>query len=423
MKRFLKRVAGVAAATCIALVALEALTLSGYRMFRGQPYASDRYAAEILARISAAQGRGPEADDAGRWMVGGYPEIIHPYLGFIPEPNDRRNGAAFDDPRRLPKRSEKSLVVGVFGGSFAGGVCHFAGAELRRVLALPGREVRIHCLAAGGYKQPQQLLLLAYLLGLGAQLDLVINIDGFNEVALPVVENVRSGIFPAYPRGWSWRVGSVTDPKTLTSLGALFELDRARERWARFFASWRLYHSSVLGLVWEGRDRAFESERQRIYGDLALHEKRRVSSHATTGPPIELTTDSEQYGYLAEIWMDSSLQMKRLCDANSIAYYHFLQPNQYVDVSKPMSPQERKLALKPEHFYRAGAVAGYPRLRQSGVRLADSGVRFHDLTAVFAGIEEPLYSDDCCHVNAKGYGVVARAIGDAIRAGTTRGQR
>ena len=38
-------------------------------------------------------------------------------------------------------------------------------------------------LALFGYKQPQQLTTLAYLMSIGGQFDLVLNIDGFNEVA------------------------------------------------------------------------------------------------------------------------------------------------------------------------------------------------------------------------------------------------
>jgi hypothetical protein len=38
-----------------------------------------------------------------------------------------------------------------------------------------------------------------YLLALGAQIDVVVNIDGFNEVALPPAENLLKKVFPVYP--------------------------------------------------------------------------------------------------------------------------------------------------------------------------------------------------------------------------------
>lgn len=41
---------------------------------------------------------------------------------------------------------------------------------------------------------------------------------------------------------------------------------------------------------------------------------------------------------------------------------------------------------------------------------------FHDLTEVFAGIEEPLYVDTCCHVNGRGNRLLGEAMARAILA-------
>jgi hypothetical protein len=60
------------------------------------------------------------------------------------------------------------------------------------------------------------------------------------------------------------------------------------------------------------------------------------------------------------------------------------------------------------------AERAYPLLREAGRELRQAGVRFHDLTQVFAGVEEPLYVDDCCHVNARGNALLAEAIARAI---------
>src|SRR5436309_3415270 len=44
-----------------------------------------------------------------------------------------------------------------------------------------GKDIVMINLAQGGYKEPQQLLALGYVIALGQPLDLVINMDGFNE--------------------------------------------------------------------------------------------------------------------------------------------------------------------------------------------------------------------------------------------------
>ena len=57
-------------------------------------------------------------------------------------------------------------------------------------------------------KQPQQLFKLLYLDLLGFQPDVIINYDGFNEIALPFAENLPSNLNAIYPRSFSQVVKS-----------------------------------------------------------------------------------------------------------------------------------------------------------------------------------------------------------------------
>ena len=123
----------------------------------------------------------------------------------------------------------------------------------------------------------------------------------------------------------------------------------------------------------------------------------------------ELTDD------IAETWRRCSLQMHRLCAENGIRYLHFLQPNQYAG-PKPMSDAEREIALETRPMYGRHARDGYPLLRAAGAELAQEGVAFFDLTAVFEDVEDPVYIDDCCHINPTGNTVVAREIAVRILA-------
>ena len=58
---------------------------------------------------------------------------------------------------------------------------------------------------------------------------------------------------------------------------------------------------------------------------------------------------------------------------------------------------------------------GYPRLRERGVELVARGVRFHDLTQIFADTHEPIYADNIGHVGARGNQMIADAIAAALR--------
>ncbi len=113
---------------------------------------------------------------------------------------------------------------------------------------------------------------------------------------------------------------------------------------------------------------------------------------------------------LAALWHDASLQLARLCAANGVQYFHFLQPNQYLPGSKQLSEEELRTAFLGGHAYGRWVPLGYPLLREEGSALVAAGVKFHDLTDVFADVTETIYVDDCCHVNERGNELMAREM-------------
>src|SRR5262249_23951485 len=144
----------------------------------------------------------------------------------------------------IQTRGPGRVVVGILGGSVA---CQFAvngtarlEAELSKSSEFANRRLIFVNLALGGYKQPQQLMTLAYLLSLGAEFDLVLNIDGFNEVALYELENASHHVFPAFPRSWHARIGTTEQVSGLTK-GRLLVIEEQRTELARWHsrAPWR----------------------------------------------------------------------------------------------------------------------------------------------------------------------------------------
>jgi hypothetical protein len=100
--------------------------------------------------------------------------------------------------------------------------------------------------------------------------------------------------------------------------------------------------------------------------------------------------------------------------ANGIRYFHFLQPNQYVPDSKPLTDDERRTAYAHDHPYAMFVRKGYPYLREEGRRLKPAGVEYTDLTAMFSTARETLYTDICCHLNKDGNARLGAAIGRTI---------
>lgn len=352
------------------------------------------------------------------------PEVLHPYLGFV-SAIDPGQGSPLGFPSpgaTIERRGPDRLVVAIVGGSVAEGFGELGGPLLARELggapALAGRRVVLQNFGLGGFKQPQQLLLLNYLLALGGELDVLVNLDGFNEVALHEAENAKKGIAPIYPRSWYFRAVREADreAQTLIARGA-YTADAIRAN-AAFFSRGPLRYSPLGQLTWDLRHRLLSARANRLRAALRDHRPPAETTRGLAGPPFA-GDDAALYAELAAIWARGSRQLELLSRANGIRYYHFLQPNQYTG-QKSMGPEERARAYDEAYPYRPGVVKGYPLLVAEGRRLAEQGVRFTDLSGAFAGRPEWLYIDPCCHFNTRGHEILAQRIAAAILADLAR---
>lgn len=362
-------------------------------------------------------------------------EVLHPYLGFVVDhdehgaPNENWGGFGIHPwglvgDLDLPQEKDpERVVVAIFGGSVAQ-LFSFEGApqlveHLERDPRYADKQIEILRLAWGGYKQPQQLMALNYFLTAGAQIDIAISIDGFNEVALSLTENVENGVASIYPRSWPWRVRDLPDPHLRRMIGATVYHEQARRALSSVFSQGPQSHLYSWNLLWKILDR-----RVRILIERAELRVRRAGGrtregderpYVERGPFVPQGTDTALDDIVGQ-WRRASRAMHHLCESSGIRYHQFLQPNQYVEGSKPMSADERAVAIREDHPYRDAVVRGYPQLRAAGAELAAAGVDFHDLTPLFADVEEPIYADDCCHVNELGNAMLADAIAQALLA-------
>ena len=346
--------------------------------------------------------------------------VLHPFLGYVLNPEIKEwrtprgrivSPKITDDgfeatPDPPANEGSEQIEVALFGGSVATFMCKDGRSTLLTELAkFPGfknKKLALRCFALGGYKQPQQLIALAYLLALGRKLDIVINLDGFNEVALSYGENWPAGVFPFYPRGWSTLVEGIPDLKRLRLVGTIVDLEDRRVRLARSFSRIPWRYSAICNLLWQALDRnlaAKLSETQMTLQRTRSSDRGRFLGH---GPRRDYRSEDEFFRDLAAEWQRSSLEMAHLCAGAGVRYYHFLQPNQYDEGSKPLSAAERQIAYRADHPYRKGVEKGYPFLAKAGLALVADGVRFYDARQVFAGIREQLYVDQCCHFSEKG---------------------
>lgn len=377
--------------------------------------------------IEAAVEGAPAGPEAPFWT-----QINHPFLGSVfrrsSNPAKISEFGFYGQGEPIRKRAPGKLIIAMLGGSVAMGFIEPADLrggevltrELKKHPALRDKEIIFVNLALSGYKQPQQLMTLNYFMALGAQFDIVINLDGFNDVVLHATDNHAKHISPYYPRTWQAKVATLAQPELRRIIGRVSYLEQERRSLARRVedSAWRF--SPTINLIWLLRDR-------RLGADIASGQREFVEavppaeSFEVTGPSFDAEGGDEVMAELAAIWARCSKLIDAICNANGMMYFHFLQPNQYDLGSKPMGAAERRVALGSEP-YRVLVSEGYPRLKSAGARMAEGGMRFADMTRVFTDLDEPLYIDNCCHFNTKGYEILATVMAEQI-AGAWAGEQ
>jgi hypothetical protein len=359
--------------------------------------------------------------------------ILHPYLGFVRNPQQPQqlfNGA----PAPLPvneygffgatpfedQRPER-FVVAITGGSVATDLVLQARAVIAQELAgqpqLAGRPVDIISIAVDGMKQPQQLMVLNYFLMLGAKFDVVVNLSGFTEVALPLAENYAQGVAAFFPRSWPIYAAKSLDLENAALIGRIqYDKDRL-EVWRALLAnSIILRNSRYMLAFWQILQDRFRNRQLML--EQKLNERqtsRALRRPQETGPAAGAQSAEQLLHETALLWQRASVQMWQLCSAADIAYLHVLLPNQYVPGTKPLSAWEQQhVIIDRSSPYRRAVEQGYPLLRRAGIELLERSVPFVDLTELFHDDSRTLYKDICCHLNRTGNEQLAKAVAAAI---------
>lgn len=330
----------------------------------------------------------------------------------------RANNFGFFSPHDYPYvPGDEPYLVAVLGGSVAQWFA-LQGApalveRLRQAAAIGGRRIEIVNFAQGAFKQPQALQVLAYFLARGQRLDFVVNLDGFNDVALSSL-NVENGIDPSQPSAQQLLpLMSLLDRDALSPEQIeTFARAKRAERWMRSIEH-RMDQARSAGLwlvlqvLWHGVARSHGTASDEIAtgatatGQQLLH----VNEWPRSSTP-EASMDT-----IASTWVRSSLLMRDMLCASDIPYLHVVQPNQYFS-RKRFPDAERQVAIRADSPYANGVRVGYPYLRDRVPALRSRGVSVVSAIDVFDDIEEVVYADDCCHVNQLGNEVLARFIGD-----------
>lgn len=245
----------------------------------------------------------------------------------------------------------------------------------KTILSLyPNAQFRVVNAAYGGKKQPQQYITAVYLDLLGLDYKLVVNIDGFNEIAILMSENSNQGIPAIFPRSYFKQVEAFVDGlKCIETLNA---------------------------------DLTFLP-----FLDFANLVRRQMCLKSVANEDINYRQIFKQKNfqeYMAEaqaIWATSSNKLNSFLYSKKKQYIHVAQPNQYLAGSKPLSNDELKYAYVDQYI--TDIVNTYYRDLKTD---AIESKNFLDLRFVFEKNETTLYRDACCHLNEEGMSIIAQEI-------------
>jgi hypothetical protein len=398
----------------------------------GEPYRAAEVRAEFEAARAAlagdwsppkerdpATGEGTD-DDAPN----GSATFPHPFFGWETELGDQGIERGAELFAAGPPPGEHTIVV--VGGSVAAlfaiertGGAPTLEAALEADPRYAGRDVRVLPYGRGAFKQPQQLFLVAWLFHLGLVPDLVINLDGFNEVAI-APQNLKYGAHPLHPSMPQWGPlaqgrGPSQDLERTLALAACRQQLEAHV--ARCLGDARL-RSAVLGRPARQLLRREQARWQDLQTEFLVQRLQLQQSEGTAiGPSFH--GDARAAVELAvRTWRDGSLDLAALCARRGVRYLHVLQPTLHDPGAKIVTAEERRTGGAAREWL-LGVAGGYPLLRQEGAALAAAGVEFLDASRIFAEVDETLYYD-ACHFGREGNRLLAEAIAAALLAGEPR---
>ncbi|MBW4491560.1 MAG: hypothetical protein KME26_00315 [Oscillatoria princeps RMCB-10] len=373
----------------------------------------------------------------------GIVERLHPFFGYTMKPGlpfklefsptlHKVNNYGFVSAYSYPvkKKSNNRFIVGVFGGSVANNYAIYESEnkilaqKLKQIPALRNKEIVILPFATGGYKQPQQLLLLNYFLSIGQHFDAVVNIDGFNEVAISNLNN-QEGIevsMPSVQHVMPLR-NFANNRLTAEELRLSLKIQQHKAQLRKALAdldtcplascyALTLLSAQFLAKSYQHELIAFDkmrAEKSREQEEDSLIQMNRA------GGVLE---DAIAFERMASLWSNSSRQMREVLAAKKILYFHFIQPNQYYRTQRVFSESEKKIAFIEGNPYTPGVTKGYPVLFSKLSELNKSGVNIFNAAYIFDDIKAPVYIDTCCHYNQTGSEIfsnyVANSIGEVL---------
>ncbi len=412
--KVLRKLALGGASVALALAAAELGTRAWLALY-ASGYSRARMEQECLTELQPMLGNVPLYKSGNEFAPLDETYVPSPFFAWDEDVSNSR--MLVDLARAIRPGAGDTQHVLIVGGSVAAVFGASIGEDLHRALAedpeRSGKSVQVHNLARGAWKQPQQLTLLSYLLARGCRPDLVINIDGFNELALGL-QNFEQGADELYPAAFMWAAfGSerVGDDDAVERAAATLGPKQQAMGLYRSVVTGGWHRSALVGTLVQRRLKVLRARWQSHMTAIQDHMESSRSRVAWRGGGAadnwEMALDS-----CVASWRDCSVSLDAVCKAHGVAYLHVLQPTMHDVGSKPLHADELTFDRTGEVWQKA-VRQGYPKLRAQASALTEKGVSFHDLSMVFQTVEGPMYQDGC-HINPTGNEIMLRSLVPSI---------
>lgn len=334
--------------------------------------------------------------------------IASPYFGYICNPdrkdlpnNQTCNNHGFRDPKDFPyeKKSNKEVVVGLFGSSVAENLSnyifnnsHLLKNELSQTF---GDKTPVFLnFSLGAYRSWQTFNCISYYLNM---LDVVVVLDGQNEIDVPISSSRTAFIdFPPFRE----KFFSASFQKTTF----VFVSDSIATILYNLYSKIKnhpaLRSSDLYFLLLNSSYEALNTLTNFIVNyDFPL-----------------LAPDKKNLDPLLERWQEATSYSRALTLSQGKKYLHFVQPSPYFSDIKPMGEKEKAIVLKgtkDEPSWRRDMIQKRHSyyIRHFSTQIPES----QSLETLFDSHPEEIYTDDCCHINDVGNKIVFLKILEELR--------
>lgn len=395
---------GYAAAILIGLILFEGLSQALFYTRHG----------ELLARHDRAESlQSANRLDSMEKRVGLPGLRLHPLLGWVSTNSSPGfNAAGFRDSHEYPYAAKPNeFIVGVFGGSVAANFWSYNLAFRKFQIALKAlrpeladQTIVLLNFAKEAYRQPQQIAAFNYFTLQGQKFDLVININGYNELTSAWF-NLKSGTDIALPS-----VNLMMEFARLTTADAISASTASRLLAKQL--NERAYQQSLasLWLLTLATSKALPLLTMDSTNNAADSFSYIQDENLLFIPTGHVQQDKE---VIAEAYtqyqIQSSVLMAAAVQATGASYLEILQPNQYVSTNRKFSESEREIAIFEPTPYDGVIDTAYRALRERSKQPPLSN-HFVDASFVLDDIEEHAYADNCCHLTIRGRELLSRDI-------------